>query len=62
MATKPISFNTDMVRALLDGRKTVTRRVVKPPPSGQMYPMPEGSSYPGCFGMTGSDRVIRPPS
>lgn len=52
MAIKPIIFNTDMVRAILDGRKTVTRRVVKPQPLGRIaYCMAghkHGSwSYPG---------------
>ncbi len=41
---KPMLFNTEMVRAILEGRKAVTRRVVKPQPEERHIP---GES--GCY-------------
>lgn len=58
---KPILFNTQMVKAILEGRKTVTRRVVKPQPQGQPYRVGNSSCWPGCFADSKSANVYKPP-
>lgn len=49
MSTKPILFNTEMVRVILDGKKSCTRRLVKPQPQGKLCYRLAGSDY-GTWG------------
>ena len=72
MRERGMIFNAEMVRAILDGRKTQTRRVIVPSmrtadTQFELHQQPDGSWMPmhtfneGSFDKTGSERPIKCP-